>query len=56
MSVPCRYTLAKFFYTQVQSKQAFYLKFNFDSPGVFEFTIRKVHSKIKKPPPVALGW
>jgi hypothetical protein len=25
----------KIFYTQVQSKQAFYLKFNFDSPGVF---------------------
>jgi hypothetical protein len=32
-----RYTLAKNFYTQilVQTKQAFYLKFNFDSPGVF---------------------
>jgi hypothetical protein len=28
-------TLAKIVYTQVQLKQAFYLKFNFDSPGVF---------------------
>jgi hypothetical protein len=26
---------SEIFYTQVQSKQAFYLKFNFDSPGVF---------------------